>query len=197
MSTMKKARLYLFVFFLALSFVSCHEFNVYQRTENNYGEEVDSMASEYGLPAEYLKALIILECSGEKQAGTRFEPGNYRKLIELRDGKRRRFQGLSRSAVYGLSNAAIKNLATSWGPFQLMGYQCLRLGVFVKDIRGDEAVKWGVKWIHSTYGNYLKSGKYEEAFRIHNSGRPHGRTTDPNYVSNGLSHMKYFSEKTL
>lgn len=182
------------IFLCAVLFIfsSCNQLNVHQRTEHNYGKEVDSMAALYGLPAEYLKALIVLECSGNKPSGKRFERGNYRKLIELRDGERKGFQGLHRRDVSGLSNAALENLATSWGPFQLMGYHCFKLKAQVKDIRGEDAVKWGVKWIHSTYGRYLTSGRFEEAFRIHNTGRPNGRTTDPNYVSNGLSHMKYF-----
>ena len=92
-----------------------------------------------------------------------------------------------------LSVAAIKNLSTSWGPFQLMGYQVNKLNIHVKDIRGANSVKWGIKWINDSYGNYLREGKFEEAFRIHNTGKPNGRTFDPEYVKNGLMYIKYFN----
>jgi len=171
---------------------SCMDSDAYAKTEENYGEEVEKYAKIYQLPSPYLKALIVLESSGKKPPSTRFEKKIYRELIEVRDGKRVTCQGLRRKDIRGLSNGAIKNLSTSWGPFQLMGYQALKLNVHVKDIRGPESVKWGIKWINDAYGDYLRKGKFEEAFRIHNTGRPHGRTYDSDYVKNGLKHIEHF-----
>ena len=42
--------------------------------------------------------------------------------------------------IHDASDDALKNLATSWGPFQLMGYQVIPLDLNIADIRGDEAV---------------------------------------------------------
>jgi hypothetical protein len=114
---------------------SCTDSDAYAKTEENYGEEVEKYAKIYQLPSPYLKALIVLESSGKKPSSTRFEKKIYRELIEVRDGKRVTCQSLRRKDIRGLSNAAIKNLSTSWGPFQLMGYQALKLNVHVKDIR--------------------------------------------------------------
>ena len=86
------------------------------------------------------------------------------------------------------------NLASSWGPFQVMGYKCIELGVKLEDIRGENAVYWGIYWINKNYGDWLRKGKFEEAFRIHNTGSPNGKTTNSNYVSNGMKYMRDFEK---
>jgi hypothetical protein len=177
---MKKNIIYYFLIFVfaVLTMNSCKN-NDCARTEANYGIEVDNYAKMYNLPPSYLKALIVLESSGNKPANSRFENRVYKRLVLKYKGR--------------LSVAAIKNLSTSWGPFQLMGYQVNKLNIHVKDIRGANSVKWGIKWINDSYGNYLREGKFEEAFRIHNTGKPNGRTFDPEYVKNGLMYIKYFN----
>jgi hypothetical protein len=80
-----------------------------------------------------------------------------------------------------------------------MGYKCLHLGIKIKDLRGNSSLFFGVKWIADTYGDYVRKGKYADAFHIHNTGRPvpkNGKyiTYDPKYVPNGLKHMEYFKE---
>src|SRR5512138_3249972 len=37
------------------------------RTHENYGAEIDKLAAQFDLSPEYLKSLIILECSGLKK----------------------------------------------------------------------------------------------------------------------------------
>ena len=48
--------------------------NVMERAKFNYGDEVKKYSSELNLPYEYFMALIVLECSGNRPSGTRFEP---------------------------------------------------------------------------------------------------------------------------
>lgn len=183
-----------FCFSFGLFFLinSC-QFDKYSITEDNYGEEVTKYAEELDLPQAYLKSLIILECSGNKPAGKRFEPNVYKKLKEVQAGISRKFEFVSRNQIINCSDAALRNLATSWGPFQIMGYKCVKMGIIIKDLRGDDAVKWGVKWINNEYGYLLRQNEYEKAFRVHNTGSPSGRTYDENYVQNGLDHINYFS----
>jgi hypothetical protein len=57
---------------LLMLFNSCH-LNNYSKTEDNYGAEILKYAKKNDLSVEYLKALIVLECSGKKPAGQRFE----------------------------------------------------------------------------------------------------------------------------
>ena len=110
-----------------------------------------------------------------------FKRGQVRKPSDLRDA----------------TDGALKNMASSWGPFQIMGYKCIWLDIQLQDLRGEEALYWAVKWIDKTYGDYIRRGQYKDAFHIHNTGRPYPesgppKTYDPKYVPNGLMYMKYF-----
>jgi hypothetical protein len=178
---------------LLMLFNSCN-LNNYSKTEDNYGAEILKYAEENQLSKEFLKALIVLECSGNKPAGHRFEQNVYEKLKEVQNGSRSRYEFVTRKQIRHCSDAALRNLATSWGPFQIMGYKCINMGIIIKDLRGDESVKWGIKWINNEYGNLIRNKEYEKCFRLHNTGSVNGKTYDPNYVSNGLLHFDYFNK---
>ena len=118
----------------------------------------------------------------------------------MRDGKEKHYGSIRKKRIRHLSDAGLKNLARSWGPFQLMGYQCLKLQIHVYEIRGEDAVYWGAVWIKKSYGKYLKEEKYKDAFHIHNTGRPYpafgkSKTYDPKYVERGLNYIKFFETK--
>jgi len=159
---------------------------------DNYSEDVQTAAAAFNLPYEYLMALIQLECSGIRPAGERFEPHVFRRLQAVRDGKRKNYENITPSHLANASDAALRNLATSWGPFQLMGYKCILLDVQIRDIRGDRGVYHGVNWINITYGDRLRRGEYKNCFHMHNTGRTYPRvglptTHDPQYVPRGLA----------
>ncbi|MCB0761135.1 MAG: hypothetical protein KDC12_06385 [Flavobacteriales bacterium] len=184
---------------------AAHE--VVQRSElesaaYHYGEEIRKHADAMGLPAEYFLALTVLECSGKNPPGSRFEPHVYEKLKEVRSGDRRKYENIRQETVIDASDEALRNLATSWGPFQLMGYKCVGMDVNVSDIRGDEAVYYGMLWIKEEYGKLLRKKRYKDAFHYHNTGRKYPvvggpRTHDPRYVEKGLSYMKSFQVDQL
>lgn len=165
----------------------------------NYGHDIKIYAHQFNLPPEYLMAVIMLECSGRKEVPPRFEQGVYNKLVEVKDLKRASLESITYRDLHDASDEALRNLASSWGPFQLMGYKCLHLGIRIKDLRGSNSLYYGVKWIDGTYGKYVREGKYADAFHIHNTGRPvpkNGKyfTYDPKYVPNGLQYMEYFKQ---
>ena len=167
-------------------------------TLKNYGNDVKQWANEFNLPAEYLLALIQLESGGRKPAGKRFEAHVYERLKSVRDGKRTRYENIRRSDLEGASDEALRNLATSWGPFQLMGYKCILLDLQLRDIRGKDAVQAGVTWIDQTYGDALRKGRYEDAFHLHNTGKPYPTsgpptTFHPDYVVRGKRYMLNFA----
>ena len=98
-----------------------------------------------------------------------------------------------------LSDEALRNLATSWGPFQLMGYKCIQLDVQLRDIRGKDAIRAGAQWVDLTYGDALRAGRFEDAFHLHNTGKPYpadGQPTTfhPDYVQRGMAYMRKFAE---
>lgn len=167
------------------------------RVEENYGKAIDSCAKIFNLNSRYIKSLACLECSGRTDRPNRFERHVYKRLKNVRDGKLADYEGVTQKMLHDASDDALKNLATSWGPFQIMGYKCLHLNINVADLRGNDAVYWGVKWINMEYGHLLKKGRYRDAFHYHNTGRVYpsnGKPTtyDKNYVPNGLEYMRHF-----
>jgi hypothetical protein len=207
-----KGMLYLFLFLLAgvlfLVFVYPYFSNKWQNGDEkqgvdvlleNYGKAIDQAAVKFDLPAEYLKAVCMLECGGAQKIKPRFEKHVYKKLKKVQEGKLNNYEHVTQEMLKDASDEALRNLASSWGPFQLMGYKCLLLDIKVKDIRGDEAIYYGVKWIDLTYGNYLRKNKFKDAFHIHNAGKPFpksgiSKTHSPNYVNRGLQYMKKFKD---
>ncbi len=169
--------------------------------EQNYGEEMHLIADELDLPYSYLMALAVLECSGEKPAGHRFEQHVYRELVKVKEGKRRKYESVRKEHLESLSDDELRELSSSWGPFQLMGYKIIALGVSIDDIRDEEvAAMEGAKWIQKEYGRFLQKKKWKDAFHIHNTGKRfplsgRSQTHDPYYVSDGLRYMKYFDRK--
>ncbi len=164
----------------------------------NYGAEIKVLSQKYDLNKDYLMALIMLECSGRRDVPPRFEKGVYNKLKDVKSGKRK-LEGISADEIGDANDDALKNLASSWGPFQLMGYKCLHLNIQIKDLRGPSSLEHGVEWINRTYGDYIRKGRYEDAFHIHNTGHAvkepgKYKTYDPEYIPRGLKHMEYFSK---
>ncbi|MDI1233692.1 MAG: hypothetical protein PSX81_05385 [bacterium] len=170
-----------------------------EQVSKNYGTSIDSCAAIFEISPEYLKALCMLECGGRKEFAQRLEPHVYNKLKMVKFGTLENYEHVTKEMLADANDDALKNLASSWGPFQLMGYKCLLLNIKAKDIRGDNAVYYGTKWIDMTYGKYLKKEKYKDAFHIHNTGMPHPtiggpRTYDAEYCARGLKYMAYFKE---
>ncbi|MEO0403880.1 MAG: hypothetical protein AAF193_03320 [Bacteroidota bacterium] len=174
--------------------------NALELAKDNYHEDARRAALAYDLPYEYLMALAVLECSGKKPAGTRFEKKVFERLLQVKKGDRRKYENVKKRHLEDASDEAVRNLATSWGPFQLMGYKCIGMEVNVADIRGEDAMLQGARWISEEYGHLLNKDKFKDAFHYHNTGRKYPRngkptTHDPTYVSRGLEYMKYFSKK--
>ncbi len=169
-----------------------------QWCEQNYKEEMLDISQKLDLPYEYLMALAVLECSGEKPAGHRYEKHIFNQLKNVRDGKQRKLENIHQKDLNGLDDDGLKNLATSWGPFQLMGYKVIPMGLNIVDIRDEEdAAYYAAKWIKDEYGHFLKKKKWKDAFHYHNTGQRfplsgRSRTHDPYYVSDGIKYMKYF-----
>ncbi|MBQ3658192.1 MAG: hypothetical protein II956_15335 [Bacteroidales bacterium] len=169
----------------------------YEAAIQNYGREIKILAQQFDLSKDFLMALIMLESSGKADVPPRFEPAVYQKLKDIQQHKSGSLESIIYSDISDASDDALKNLASSWGPFQLMGYKCLHLNVKIKDLRDSNSLYWGVYWIDKTYGDYVRKERYADAFHIHNTGHPvpkngKHRTFDKNYVKKGLEYMEYF-----
>jgi hypothetical protein len=166
----------------------------------NYGLEIQQEAYRLQLPAEFFAALCMLESGGRKPCPPKFEKHVYTKLCLVKTGNKNNYEHVTHEDIADANDGAIRNLASSWGPFQIMGYKCLLLDINIEDLRGPQTVYWSMQWIDANYGKYLRKKDYKSAFHMHNAGSPfpkNGRTKthDPNYVKNGLKWMAYFKDK--
>lgn len=176
------------------------EQNYIDNVVQNYAQEVDIICQDLDLPSAYFKALIVLECSGHKPAQSRYEPAVYRKLREVQQGTRNQYSGLEQRNLRGFSDSELKELATSWGALQVMGYHSIKANINLRKLKKGKALKEAIFWCKQNYGSYLERGQYKDAFHIHNAGRPYPKygspkTYDPNYVSKGLAYIKAFDKQ--
>ena len=185
------------------SIISCNisfENDKFQETkvERNYGDVFEDLSDKFNIPEVYFKALAILECSGEKEIPERFEPNIYEQLKRVKSGEIDKFENITTELIKNESDKTLKEMSKSWGPFQLMGYKCIWLGVSIKDLK-QNSTYLGAKWINLTYGDYIRKGKYMDAFHLHNAGKMYPdsgppKTFDPKYVENGLKYLKEFQK---
>lgn len=166
----------------------------------NYGDEIKKCAEAYRIPPEYLAALCMLESGGRKPVPVRFEKHIYTRLRLVQMGLRKSYEHVQSTDILTAGDDALQNLASSWGPFQLMGYKCLMFDIQVKDLRGDNSVFWAAKWIDTTYGRFIRKQDFKSAFHMHNAGSPFPangkpRTFHPGYVDEGLRWMAYFKNR--
>lgn len=162
----------------------------------NYAEDAMSAAERYGVPFEYIMALIVLECDGNKPSGDRFESKVYSRLKAVAEG-RGKYGSITKEDLVGED---LKELATSHGPLQLMGYHSIQLGVCASDLAGDSGVYLAAEWISSSvkYMSLIMSDRFTDAFHMHNTGRVKPKkgtlTHDPNYCKNGIALLRWFRE---
>lgn len=164
---------------------------------NNYNTDLSTLAKKNNVPWKYLMALTVLECSGEKPCPSRFEKHVFEQLQRVRNGTKKKYGSIERSDISDASDEALKNLASSWGPFQIMGYHCIKDGITVAQLRSDDGLKHAVHWINTSYGTRLRKQEFQDAFHIHNTGKPFPKsgsptTHDPQYVFRGITLMEEF-----
>lgn len=176
------------------------EQNYIDNVLTNYASEVDNICEELNLPSAYFKALIVLECSGRKPPESRYEPAVYRKLQQVQQGNREKYSGLKQKDLLRFSDAELKDLATSWGALQIMGYHSIKMNISLSKLKRGEGLREAILWCKNNYGQYLNRRSYKDAFHIHNTGRPypkHGspKTYDPDYIPKGMGYLRVFEKK--
>ncbi len=195
------------IILVLIFFVACNigtppeELSVYEKTEKNYGKEIAKLSKDYYLNSNYLKALIVLECDGDKQPKERYEKGVYEQLKAVRDSAGLKFENITQETIKGLSDSVLREMSKSYGAFQLMGYKATWLGISLDELKR-RSTFWGVVWIDKTYGKYIRNKHFKHAFHIHNAGKLYPDsgpplTHNPDYVERGLYHMKVFRKRQL
>lgn len=205
---MKKSTFYLFVFvvFIGTLFIGRKWYkwyyppiddNAIKRLEKNYEREVERICRALELPSAYFKALIILESSANLPPKTRFEEHIYDKLKDVKKGKSPRYGQITTDTLRYFSDGDLKDMATSWGPIQVMGYHALTMGIPIEYLKNEKSLHYGIIWCKRTYGDYLKEGSFRDAFHVHNTGKPHPdgwfpKTHNPHYIRLGLAYVEAF-----
>ncbi|HYA64553.1 MAG TPA: hypothetical protein VED66_15220 [Candidatus Sulfotelmatobacter sp.] len=101
------------------------------------------------------------------------------------------------SELSRLADEALRELASSWGFVQIMGFHVIGRNGTVRDLREPR--------FHYRFANQLLAEfaegyqldiarEFAELFRCWNTGRPDGKTADPAYVENGLRRMEIYRE---
>ncbi|MBN2723534.1 MAG: hypothetical protein JXR95_05620 [Deltaproteobacteria bacterium] len=161
-----------------------------------YSGKVNSESSKYGVDPYFFLALIMLETSGRDHL-PRFEEHIHSRLLKYRKLKNGSFRKIPSGQLKKLSERDIRYFASSWGPFQIMGYNAYHLGIPVQELSGSNAITHGMKWIMKEYGYLIKRKRYKDALHYHNTGRKFpvdgkSLTHDPSYVFRGMKYIEYY-----
>jgi hypothetical protein len=93
---------------------------------------------------------------------------------------------------------ALKNLATSFGPTQIMGWHSIELGFPLGDLCNlathFERTVQLLEWFRQRYevGNCLAANRPKVYLNCWNTGSPTAPTFNPNYVRDGLDWMRLY-----
>lgn len=166
---------------------------------HQFGDRITSATSNSIVPAKRLAGFIGVECAYDPRTGRfgegvpRFESAHYAALIALRDkgafvdskGRRRTsFSGVTRADIADASDAAIRALASSWGPAQIMGWHCVHdLSCSVADLKNPaHSLTHVVNLLILMAKPYILAGDWGSVLRIWNTGLPDGNTHNATYV---------------
>ena len=95
-------------------------------------------------------------------------------------------------------DAALRELATSWGLTQIMGYHMVGRPGTARDLLEPSLhYRVALALLAEFAARYQLdlARECEEMFRCWNTGRPYGQTADPAYVEKGLRRMKLYRER--
>lgn len=163
----------------------------------NSGVSDSFVAGFVGVEAAFENGKVVLD-------SRRFERGVYTDLISLRDkgycfvgGKKHKtYSGVAQSRIADASDAAIRNLATSWGTTQIMGWHIINnLHCTIEDLRDpNKHFFFTIKLLKIVGGEYLRDGDLESVLHIWNTGNANGKTYHEDYVVNALLVQKHYEQ---
>jgi hypothetical protein len=95
-----------------------------------------------------------------------------------------------------LQDEALRELATSWGYTQIMGYHMVGRGGTVRDLLEPAFHFHTALQLLAEFADDYQldlAHEFEEMFRCWNTGKPYGKTFDPNYAARGVARMAIYS----
>jgi len=103
----------------------------------------------------------------------------------------------NRQSIAALEDDSLRQLATSWGYTQIMGYHVVGMNATVRNLIDPRYHYHLAVELLTDFARQYKldpQHDFEQLFRCWNSGSPAGKTYDPNYVANGLRRMQVYRE---
>jgi hypothetical protein len=107
------------------------------------------------------------------------------------------FESVHRRELTCLEDEAVRELATSWGYTQIMGYHMVGRRGTVRDLLEPcQHFRIALELLKQFCTRYGLDSRcdFEEMFHCWNAGRTDGKTYSPHYAEDGLRHMKIYSE---
>ncbi|HTV56335.1 MAG TPA: hypothetical protein VMI06_15640 [Terriglobia bacterium] len=195
------------------------------RIYGKWNGEIVKATRSSSVSAAFLAALTANESGGDPAAQA-FEPGIFERLLAVMKGEQPAFGSITaadlvRMAQQGsgalepnstlrttqetkqsaevspaLQKRVLRQMATSWGLTQIMGYQTINrketVQVLLDPLSHYElAVELLEEFSRRFHLNPSKDA--ESMFRCWNTGRPDGKTSDPDYVPQGIQRLRLYS----
>ena len=183
-----------------------------QQIKTHLGDYIAGAVEGTPFPASLVAAIVANE-SGGNAAASRFEPVVFGELARVIAGQKSCFEPagikvpllesqligavsplrpLAKGApvlpslTFSQSVLALVNLATSWGPTQIMGWHATEFGYAISDLTNvathfDRAVEL-LKWFRQKYS---LADDPDDYFHCWNTGSPDGVLFNPLYVISG------------
>lgn len=172
-----------------------------------WGDAIQDAIADSPIAAAFIAALAANESNGDVNA-QRLESSVLAELMTLTAGRTKNFGSITLVMLAPILYVASANLnpvkavagkmldlATSWGPTQIMGYQTIGTSLSIGDLEIPEKhFPLCVKILTAFMAEWhLQATDFEGLFRCWNTGRATGQTTDPHYVSRGLARMQIYN----
>jgi hypothetical protein len=158
-------------------------------------------------PEAFLAALTANESGGDPTK-TRLEPVDLAELAQVLIGHKANFGSIGAQDLGGYLSVGdakgivqqLVNLATSWGPTQIMGYQALAGKYSLAELPNLQTHYRHATSVLDDFGRRFGLTEHTwpdvawQYFRCWNTGHPNGTTADPAYVTNGLARMTIYGK---
>ena len=154
---------------------------------------LDKFTSQGSILESFWAALTINETGifikNNLKVPKRFEPAVYKGFQGVLAGKIPEYENFHHTDLVQLPDEGIRELASSHGLTQVMGYHAVNLGHVISELDTPEthyliASKLMAMFVARYYLD--PQADFGDMFTCWNTGRPDGKTYDPNYAANGI-----------
>ena len=170
--------------------------SVEKQAFERYGQIFKTFSIQHDISWSFIMALYVMECVDTMECGGQYDKTVFQELKNVRAGKLKEYKDITAHHVVASSNDALRELATSWGPFQIRGYRAVPYGITISQLKSEKAVEYSILWIAKAYGALLKKYTCQEMFlqHIHYHSRVLTTISSLEYASQGCKYMEWFAQ---